>query len=158
MRTKCVLVLAAIGCVGTVQAAQKIRYEEIPGRIAAHSGGAVVFTTDGTKHAAAGFRVEPDRVVLYRKDGTHEDLPSEHISRIEIKHRRGRFFGFTVSRARDVAGGPLFLCGKDRVCLALAAAIISPIAIALTAGSAPVTLAMDGVTLFIQPRVYEIVH
>ncbi len=144
MRTKLVVALLAIGCVGRVQAAEKIRYEEIPSRVIAHSGGATVFTTDGMRHAGARFRLEPDQVVLYRKDGSTEDVPVDHIARIAIRHERTDFFEFTKLSAVAVVFLPYRVCDADLVCAALAATVISPAAIAVAAGSAPVTLALDG--------------
>ncbi len=94
MKTKLVAVLLAIGWGGTAQAAEKIRYEEIPDRIVAHSGGATVFTTDGMRHAGAKFRLEPDRVVLYQKDGSIENIPVDQIARVAIKHERPHFSEF----------------------------------------------------------------
>jgi hypothetical protein len=152
------MVLAAIGCVGTAQAAEKIRYEEIPLRVVAHSSGATVFTTDGMSHAGARLVLEPDQAVLYQKDGSVENIPVDRIARVAIKHERTHFFEFTKASASAIVFLPYLVCGGDLVCTALATAAFSPATIAVTAGSAPVTLVLDGAAFFISPKVYEIVH
>jgi hypothetical protein len=154
------MVLLAIGCVATAQGAERIRYEQIADRIGALGGdrGATVFTIDGMKHAGVRFHLSPDQVSLYRKDGSIEGIRFDQIARVEIGHRRRHFFEFTVMSAVGVAALPVLVCDGDFVCAALAATVISPTAAAVAVGSAPVTLAMDGVALLIPPKVYEIVH
>ena len=148
--------LALLGFMGTVQAAEKIRYANLASSRPFIDGQSTVVTTDGMGHAAARIHFEPNQAVLYR-NGSVETISSERIARVEVK-RRGRFFAFTLSRAADVVEGPAFLCGREPICLAISAAIVSPIAVVLTVGSAPITLTAEGVLLFIPPKVYEIIH
>jgi hypothetical protein len=149
--------MAAVGCVGTAQAAEKIRYEEIP-RGVSSQGEATVLTIDGAKHEGAKFRLDSDQVVLYRKDGSIENLPVDQIVRLSFKAERKHYFEFTVLSAAAAVVLPYWVCDGDLVCAVLAGTVISPAAIVVAAGSAPVTLALDGMRLLIPPKVYEIVH
>src|SRR5579862_674411 len=77
MRTTLVMVLAAIGCAGTVQAAEKIRYEEMSARLAIF-GYLVddrcidVKSLDGTKHSGTRLYLLPTGSLVLRKDGSLE--------------------------------------------------------------------------------------
>jgi hypothetical protein len=159
MRTKLVMALAAIGCVGTARAAEKIRYEEIPGSVIAQGGGATVLTIDGVRHAGAKFRLEPDRVVLYLKDGSIENVPVAQIARVEIKRARtSHFLDFTIGSAEASVMLPIFLWEGDVVLGCVFAPVVFPVELAVAAVSAPFTLAADGAALLRPPKVYEIVH
>jgi hypothetical protein len=152
-----------IGCFATARAAEKIRYEEIPARLVqlgglTHGRNFKVTTIDGTSHVGASFRLEPDQVVLYQKDGSIENIPVDRVVRVSIRRERAPFFEFTKLSAVAVVYLPYWVCDGDLVCAALAATVISPVVIAVAAGSAPVTLALDCAAFFIPSKVYEIVH
>ena len=161
--------LAILATASTIQAADKIRYEEIPshlgpfGSVLAYRGFTVV-TLDGKEHNGRRLRLEPDHVRIFHLNNTFEDLTSDRISRIEIS-QAGRFFHHIATSAElplaigglacgdwDAGGG-----GTSPVCMIPITALASPIW-AYTAATAPFYLASDAVAFFIPPKVYEIVH
>jgi hypothetical protein len=149
--------LVSMGCVGTAQAAERIRCEEIPNRVGPLLEGrrATVVTTEGKRYKGAGFRVEPDQVSLYV--GV-QDIPFEHIKRIEVERNRTHFFEFTELSGVAIVVAPVAVCNFDTGCAVLVAPVVSSIAIVVTVGSAPVTLIVDGVSRLLPSRVFEIVH
>jgi hypothetical protein len=165
MRTQLAVVLAAIGCTGMAQAAEKIRYEEIPRRIAPFGTTVEAFRVkvialDGAESAGRGLTFEPNRLRVWSGYSSW-DLPRDMVARIEIK-RGGWFYRITFSSIVFAFGGPGWACednpGPTPLCLAYTSAVISPAAIAFAAASAPATLTVDGVRLLIPPKVYEIVR
>lgn len=158
-----------ITCVACCQAAEKFRYEEIAnhlapfGTVLAYRGFNVI-TVDGKHHGGRRLRIESDHVRIFHLNNSWEDLAGEEIARIEIS-QTGRFFHHVVESAL----GPLLVAGiacgafsweavhLSRRCLVTATAASSPLW-AYTALTAPVYFAADGVTFFIPPKVYEIVH
>jgi hypothetical protein len=151
------------------KAADKIRYEEIPNRLApfgsvlAYRGFSVV-TLDGKKHGGRRLRLESDHVRIFHLNNTFEDLPSEQISRIEIS-QAGRFFHHIVDSAEIPLLGAGLACGGffsepgnlSPACLVPVTALLSPVW-AYTAVTAPFYLASDGVAFLIPRKVYEIIH
>lgn len=160
--------LAAMACFGAGQAAEKLRYEEIPNRIAPFGSvlehrGFKVITLDGTEHRGRQLRLDADHLRIFRGGDYWEDLPSDQIQRIEIR-QAGRF----SHRILESAVIPLVgaLCFMDRPvksvrswvgCFIPVTAMLSP-ALAYAAVSAPIYLAFDGVAFLVPPKVYEIVR
>jgi hypothetical protein len=160
MRTKLVIALVTVGCIGTAQAAEKIRYEEIPARLAPfgsliESYGAKVTTLDGATHKGRELRLSPEQVELGEEGVFSQTIPKEQIVRLEI--RRGRqaldftFYclWFALSPVAGCVGGDVDAC--------VAAPFFLPV-IGFAAATAPFMLAADGIELLIPPKVYEIVH
>ena len=161
-----VAALATIACMGTAVAAEKIRFEDIPQRLAPF--GTVlayrafnVITVDGKKHGGRRLLLEPDHVRIFYSDKAWADLASAQISRIEIG-QRGRFFHHIQERALVPLILAYIVCGNidskvaGTLCLVPATGVFSPFW-AYTAVTAPVWLAADCVTFLIPPKVYEIV-
>jgi hypothetical protein len=157
------MVLAAIGCAVTAQAAEKIRYGEMSSRLALF-GYLIkdrcvnVKSLSGAKHPGTRLYLLPIGALVLREDGSSEFIPGEEIARIEIKPCGGSFFGVTLRYAL-IALDPKILCGDHHGrCVAASYALLSPETLAFAVASAPFTLAVDGVTFLIPPKVYEIVH
>src|SRR5580704_7551034 len=153
----------ALGSIGSAQGAEKIRWEEIPARIAPFGttvkGFSVKVTTvDGTVHKGYSVTVAAAQLDVDSGDCGEdairrcvtETMARGQVARIEI--RRGR-------RATDLTldaliGAALYagacFWGPHVGCL------IMPFLAAVAAVSAPITLAVDGVELLIPPKVYEI--
>jgi hypothetical protein len=159
MQTKLTLVLAAIGCAGAAQAAEKIRYEEIPEQIVPFGSviayrGITVTTDDGVKHFGRRLRLEPDHVRVFRIDNSWEDLGAGRVSRIEIRPT-WRYVHHIGDNA--VLGMiPFAICEYGSACVL--ALVFAPPFLIYAAVSAPVYLAADAVTLLLPPKIYEIVH
>ena len=161
--------LLAIMSAGTVQAAERIRYEEIPthlapfGRVLEYRGFDVV-TIDGKRHSGRQLGFESDHVRVFHLDNSFEDLASGQIAQIEIR-QAGRFFHHIVDSARVPLGMAGIACGGifaepvhlSPACLVPVTAIFSPFW-AYTAVTAPFYLASDGVAFLIPPKIYEIVR
>jgi len=161
MTTTLAPVLVTLACIGTIQAADKIHYAEIPARIAPFGTvlayrGFTVTTLDGKEHSGRRLRLESDHVRIFQSAKSWEDLSREQISRIEIR-QAGRFFHHVVEGA-IVPLVPITLCvGASPLCLIPTAALIPPM-VAVVAVSTPFFLAADGIAFLIPPKVYEIVH
>jgi hypothetical protein len=163
MRTELVVVLAAIGCVGTAQAAERIRYEEIPNHIGPFGTyiawrGIAVITVDGVKHSGRQLLLQPDHLRVFRKDDDWEDLPSDHVARIEIR-QRGRFLTYAEMAFSLPLFFPAIECEDSHhpvICWTISSVAFSPVW--ATVAATPFFLAAEGVTFFIPPKVYEIVH
>ncbi len=159
------MVLMLFGA-GAAHGAEKIRYEKIPSRIAPFGAtvkglGIKVTTLDGAAHRGQSLRLEAAQVELGRGDCSEDairrcitdTIPSEQVVRIEIRRGR-RAFDVTIDGLLGAAisvYGCLFGNGLD-LC------VVGPGLLALSAGIAPVTLAVDGVELLVPPKVYFIVH
>ncbi len=163
MRSKLAVVLAAIGCVGTAQAAEKIRYEGIPNRIAPFDSyiqwrSITVTTVDGVKHPGHELHLQPDHLRVFRKDDEWEDLPSRNVARIEIR-QRGRFIPYVEGAFFLPLFFPAIECEDSHhpvICWTISSVAFSPVW--ATVAAIPFFLAAEGVTFFIPPKVYEIVH
>jgi hypothetical protein len=157
-----------LGFAASGQAADKIRYEEIPqhlapfGNVLAYRGFTVI-TADGKQHNGRRLLLETDHLrIFHQGDKSWEDLPSEQVSRIAI-FQGGHFFHHLVERAE----GPLLLtsllCGGIEAssvspeCAIPATALFSPLWVP-AAVTAPFVFAADGIAFLIPPKVYEIVH
>lgn len=163
MKTKLTVVLVAMSCIGTARAAEKIRYEEIPDRIAPFGSyiawrSVTVTTVDGVKHSGQELILQPDHLRVVRRDQRGEDLPSDAVARIEIR-QRGRF----LIRAELALLLPLIIpavgCGDSYhvvICRVISGVIFSPLWV--TVSAAPFFLAAEAAAFFIPPKVYEIVH
>lgn len=172
MRTSTQFLATAFGlcaAIGLGQASEKIGFEQFrdrlggPGTMLAYRAFTVV-TLDGKKHKGRRLRLEPDHVRIFHMDNSWEDLPGIELSRVEI--RQARRFSHHISDSAEI---PLLAaamgCGgmsweptpMSPWCMATIVVITSPVW-AYTAASAPFILAADTVTLFIPPKVYEIVH
>jgi hypothetical protein len=161
------LVLVALVSAASVsagQAADKIRYEDIPqhianfGTVLFHRGFTVV-TVDGKKYESRKLRLEADHVELFLGDRPGEEVPSEQVARIEIR-QAGRYFHHIADSAVIPVGLAMFLCGRpadDWPCDVIATAALSPVW-AYTAVTAPFYLVADAIAFFLPPKVFEIVH
>jgi hypothetical protein len=159
------MALMAIGYIGTANAAEKIRWEEIPARIAPF-GTTIqglriqVTTVSGERHTGWKLEIDRDGLVVdkgwFAGPGPLETISREQVARIEI--RRGRdVFNFTKGVALFALGPPVFCAGADLL-WCLGTPIITPAAVGIAAASAPVTLLVDGVEFLIPPKVWEIVR
>ena len=156
-------------CAGTVHAAERIRYDEIPthlapfGRVLEYRGFSVI-TIDGKRHSGRRLRLESDHLRVFHLDNSYEDLASGQVAQIEIR-QAGRFFHQIVNSAQIPLVAAGLGCGGlswepvhlSPYCLVPVTALASP-AWAYTAVTAPFYLASDGIAFFIPPKVYEIVH
>jgi hypothetical protein len=151
--------LLALALTVAVDGAQRIRYEEIPTRIAPFGTTIkayciTVTTLDGMVHRSGTIALQATQINL--DSSAQGTIPSGQVARIEI--RRGRR---TIDFAFDtafVALSPLVWCvegGGSDPCVA--APFYLPV-IAVAVASAPVTLAIDGIELLVPPKVYEIIH
>jgi hypothetical protein len=147
---------------GAGQAAEKIRYEEIPdhigrfGEVLAYRGFTVV-TIDGTKYQGRQLRLEADHVVLFRDAGMGDSVPSEQVERIEIR-QTGRYIHHVLYSALvPLLFGAVICQDSGSACLFIVSALFSP-TLAYTAVTAPFFLAADAIGFFLPPKVYEIIH
>jgi hypothetical protein len=157
--------LLTIAGTRTNQAADRIRYDEIPARLAPFGSvlayrGFNVITLDGKKHGGRRLRLEPDHLRIFHLNNSWEDLPSEQISEIKIS-QGGRFFHHTADSAEIPLELSAIACGglegnPVAACLMPVTALFSPVW-AYTAATAPFHLASDGVAFLIPPKVYKIV-
>jgi hypothetical protein len=161
--------IAMAACLGSAQAADKIRYEEIPahlgpfGSVLAYRGFKVV-TLDGKQHRGRRLRLELDHLRVFHLNNSYEDLPGEQVTRIEIS-QGGRYFHHVVENAEIPILIAALGCGGlswepaklSPWCMVPITTLFSP-AWAYTAVTAPFFLAADGVAWLIPPKVYEIVH
>ena len=157
------MTLAAIGCIATAQAAEKIRYEEIAARIAPFGSyivrrGITVTTADASKHSGRELLLQPDYLRVFRTDDDWEDLPSRDVARIEIR-QRGRFLPYVEGAFLLPMIFPAAECEGSHhsvICWTISSIAFSPVWV--TVSTIPLFLAAESVTFFIPPRVYEIVH
>jgi hypothetical protein len=164
MTTKLLPLLTFLASIGTIQAADKIRYAEIPTRLAPFGTvleyrGFTVTTLDGKEHSGRRLRLESDHVRIFQSAKSWEDLSSEQISRIEIR-QAGRFFHHVPEGVIVPLAIPALACSDGRhqnLCFLAFAALFSPLW-AYPAATTPFFLAADGVAFLIPPKVYEIVH
>jgi hypothetical protein len=164
MTIKLLPLLITLACIGTIQAADKIRYEEIPVRIAPFGTelayrGFTVTMLDGKEHSGRRLRLESDHLRIFHKDNSGEDLPGEQVARIEIR-QAGRFFHHVVDGLIVPLGIPDLACDGSPhavLCFVGFATLLSP-SWAYPAATAPFFFAADGIAFLIPPRVYEIVH
>ncbi|HEV2687441.1 MAG TPA: hypothetical protein VGV35_02770, partial [Bryobacteraceae bacterium] len=97
--------LVAIACAATSQAADKIRYDDLPKHLAPFGTvfafrGFNVTTLDGKQHSGRRLLLERDHLrVFHQGDKSWEDLSGDQISRIEIS-QGGRFFHHVVGPAQ----------------------------------------------------------
>ena len=156
------IALVSVASVGAGQAADKIRYEDIPqhiarfGTVLEHRGFTVV-TIDGKKYESRRLRVEADHVELFHGAGPGEKVPSEQIARIEIR-QAGRYF----HHIEESALGPLIVGAAASESwgpagFILGTALASPFW-SYTAVTAPFFFAADAIAFFLPPKVFEIVH
>jgi hypothetical protein len=158
------LALVSAASIGAAQAADKIRYEDIPQHIASfgtvlYHRGFTVVTTDGKKYESRKLLLEADHVELFLGDRPGEKVPSEQVARIEIR-QAGRYFHYVDDGATFPVGIARFSCGapgEDWLCDAIVTALLSP-AWAYTAVTAPLYLVADAVAFFLPAKVFEIVH
>lgn len=154
---------------GAGQAAEKIRYEEIPHHIARFGTvlehrGFTVTTIDGKKHAGRTLRLEADHVELLHGAGPGEKVPADQISRIEIR-KTGRYsHHITDSAVIPIMVGEL-VCMDGRIgCIVSITVLTLPITAVLspvwayTAVTAPFYLVADAIAFFLPPKVFEIEH
>ncbi len=144
------LAVVAVLTAGLSEAAEKMRFDEIPSRLGytpEHRRFTVV-TLDGKRHGGRKLRIEMDQVWVVGP-GKAERIASDLIARIEIG-RGGRFFHLIGESAMIPIWGATFT--ESWVTL-----VLSPVWV-YTAASAPVLLIADGIAFLIPPKVYEIVH
>jgi len=149
---------------GVIEAADKIHYDEIPIRLAPFGSvlehrGFTVTTLDGKEHRGRRMALELDRVRIFHDGALTEELPSEQISRIQIR-QAGRFFHHVVEGAIVPLAVPALACDESphvNLCFLGFAALFSPLW-AYPAATSPFFLAADGIAFLIPPKVYEIVH
>jgi len=167
MTTKLFPFLTLLASIGTIQAADKIRYAEISIRLAPFGTvleyrGFTVTTLDGKAHGGRRLGLETDHLRIFHSDSSWEDLSSEQVSRIEIR-QAGRFFHHVVEGALFPLVPAAIACGLSSgptvplACVLFVSAPFSPLW-AYTAATTPFFLAADGIAFFIPPKVYEIVH
>lgn len=156
-----------IACVGAGQAAEKIRYSEIPTHLASFgttltNRGFTVTTLDGKQHRGRKLELESDHLRIFQGQDSWEDLSSDQVSRIEISQTH-RFFHQVAGSAVIPVEDAAYFCsgfglgGFNPLCFLPVTALFSP-DWAYTAVTAPAFLAADVVAPFIPPKVYEIVH
>jgi hypothetical protein len=158
----------ALAGIGTCQAAERIRYNEIPDKLGGFGTvlvyrGFKVTTLDGKEHSGRRLRLEADHLRVFYRNNTWEDLPAEQVSKIKIS-QAGRYFHHIAESAEIPLALAALLCGGPWegttlpfVCMAPITALFSP-AWAYTAVTGPFYLASDGVAFLIPPKTYEIIH
>lgn len=157
--------LAAMASSYSASAAERIRYDEIPthivpfGRELAHRGFNIV-TQDHTEHHGRRILVTPGYVRVIHRDKTYEDLPSGQVQQIRIS-QAGRFFHHIPGNFDPPLQGIGFCLGGNISVLVWCTPVMTAASSPFLVGAAvatPFILVSDGVTLFIPPKVYEIVH
>lgn len=153
--------LLTIGGLYTSQAAEKIRYDEIPIRLAPFGTvlayrGFNVTTLDGKQHRGRRLLLESDHVRVFDRKSKWEDLSSDQIARIEIS-QRWRFIHHVVENA-VLPVLPLIGCFETNPGYCILGIGLVPIFAAEATVMTPFFLAADSIAFFIPPKVYEIVH
>jgi hypothetical protein len=155
-----IFVLAFLAA-STCMAATKITYDEIPkhlgrfGTVLAYRGFTVT-TTDGKTHSGRRLQLESDRLRIFHRDNSFEDLPGIEVTRIEVR-QAGRFFHHVVEENAGIAlFFPLFAFAAPPDTIPLV--LLTPVAWGHVAATTPFFLAADGIAFLIPPQVYEIVH
>jgi hypothetical protein len=146
------------------QAAERIRYEDLPyhlarfGSMLEHRGFSVT-TLDGKRHSGRRLLLESDHVRIFHRDQSWEDLAGDEISRIEIR-QTGRFFHHVGDGLGFILLPMMFAGNQDANTAAcyMAAVIAIPPTAAYTAVTAPVFLTLDVVAFFVPAKVFEIAH
>ncbi|MGA2601973.1 MAG: hypothetical protein ABSH09_33835 [Bryobacteraceae bacterium] len=153
--------LLAIAGLGTSQAAEKIRFDEIPTRLAPFGTvlayrGFNVTTLDGKQHRGRRLLLQSDHVRIFDRKNHWEDLSSDEIARIEI-NQHGRFIHHVVENA-PLPVLPIIGCLETNTGYCILGIGLVPIFLAEVAVTTPFFLAADSIAFFIPPKVYEIVH
>jgi hypothetical protein len=155
--------MAMIGSIGMAQAAERIRYKEIPGKLAPFGTYVewrriTVTTVDGAKHSGRQLLLQPDHLRVLRNDDDWEDLPSHDVARIEVR-QRGRFLPYVEGAFWLPLMFPAAECENTHhpvICWTISSVAFSPAWV--TVAAIPFFLAADGIAFFIPPKVYEIIH
>lgn len=156
------LLLFGLILTAAAQGAEKIRYEEIPARLAPFgtmikANSIKVTTLDGAVHKSETMELQATEIRLAHEDlAPWETIAGSQVARIEIRRGR-RALDFTT----DALWGGLFpvagcIAGELDGCWLVP--FVTPALVAVSAASAPVTLMIDGIELLIPPKVYEIIH
>jgi len=153
--------LLAIASLGPSQAAEKIRYDQIPTRLAPFGSvlayrGFNVTTLDGKQHRGRRMLLQSDHVRIFDQKNKWVDLSSDRIARIEVS-QRGRFFHRVLENS-VLPVLPLIGCLETSPGYCIVGISLVPIFVAEAAVTTPFFLAADGIAFFIPPKVYEIVH
>lgn len=162
MKHGSILILALISS-AAAHGVERIRYEEIPVRLAPFGTTIKAYsirvtTRDGVVHGTEAMYLQAAEVRLAHEDlALWETIASSKVARIEIRRGR-RVLDFTI----DAFWGGLFpvvgcFAGYADGCFLVP--FVTPALVAVSAVSAPVTLAVDGIELLCsRPKVYEIIH
>ena len=142
-------------------AADKVRFEDLPNRLNVMDYRAfTVVTGDGKAHRGKRLRVDADHVSISQGDNTWEELPSDQVSRVEIR-QTGRLFRHVVESAVTpfAAGGVACDNAGDASVLCMLSVIASATPYwAYAIVTNPVYLVMDAIGFFMPPTAYEIVQ
>jgi hypothetical protein len=161
--------IALTVCLGSAQAAEKIRYEEIPGHLGPFGSvlayrGFKVVTLDGKAHRGRRLGLGADHLQVFHSGDSYERLPAEQVLRIEIR-QGGRYFQHVVESV-GLPLSPILICsdgfpiagGRISPACAIPMAIIFSPLWTYPAVVSPFYLVADGIAWLIPPKVYEIVH
>jgi hypothetical protein len=164
MTTKLFSVLAMLASIDTIHAADKIRFAEIPIRLAPFGTvleyrGFTVTTLDGKEHSGRRLGLQANNLRIFHSETSWEDLSSEQVSRIAIR-QAGRFFHHVIEGAVVPIAIPALVCDERppaSLCFIGLSAVFSPLW-AYPTVTTPFFLAADGIAFLIPPKVYEILH
>jgi hypothetical protein len=151
--------LAAAACltIGSMNAAEKISYEEFRGLARNLDHRSIkIRTADGKNHKGRTVVMGPDHVRLFHFDQQWEDIPGDEIVGLEIG-QGGRFSHHIGQSAQIPSDFAELVCWGSDVCIVSVTLVLSPIW-AYSLATAPFFLAADGIAFLIPPKVYEITH
>jgi hypothetical protein len=160
-RAVTVTVLIAAG-LGTVQAAEKIRWEDLQqhvGKLGELRSVSVV-TRDGHKHHSRGLTMTGDHLSLLSRQNI-EDVARQDVARVEIRQRKRYYQHIGENVALSVGLPVLSLIELASNCdagICIWGFVLAPPLLAYTVASAPVFLAADGIALLIPPKAFDIVQ
>lgn len=153
-------VLAAAG-LGSIQAAEKIRWEDLQKRFQQGKELRVnVITRDGKKHHATTVAMSATEISLNDR-GKIETLERQNVERVEIKERKRYYRHIGENAALSVALPVVSLIETAYGCeagICVWGLLLTPPMVAYTAASAPVFLAADGVAFLLPPKAYDVVE
>ena len=160
-RVVALTVLMAAG-LGAVQAAEKIRWEDLQQQVGklGELRSVNVVTRDGHKHHSRELTVAGDHLILLNHQKT-EDIARQDVARVEIRSRKryAQIIGenAAISVFLPVVSVMGFASGCDAV-MCIWGLLVTPPFLAYTVARAPIFLAADGVALLIPPKAFEIVN
>ncbi len=152
--------------IGSARAAEKITWHEFQVGVSDQLNGRKdidVFTKDGRKHRAEWLRIEDDSLELYDKDNKMSSLPRASVKRIKVPRNKTSYIPRITRNFQMTMFGVALLCWDscNAATVTVAFVALAPITVplgAFTVATAPVYLALQGISSLKPKKAYEIVQ